>query len=44
MLQLDESFGALDLKWRQQMQVEAKAIQRDAGITGSEQVCRTDPL
>jgi putative spermidine/putrescine transport system ATP-binding protein len=32
-LLLDEPLGALDLKLRQQMQVELKAIQRDAGIT-----------
>jgi ABC-type antimicrobial peptide transport system ATPase subunit len=43
-LLLDESFGALDLKLRQQMQVEPKAIQRDAGIAGSEHVCRANPL
>src|SRR4051812_6512825 len=32
-LLLDEPLGALDLKLRQQMQVELKSIQRDAGIT-----------
>jgi putative spermidine/putrescine transport system ATP-binding protein len=32
-LLLDEPLGALDLKLREQMQVELKAIQRDAGIT-----------
>jgi putative spermidine/putrescine transport system ATP-binding protein len=32
-LLLDEPLGALDLKLRQQMQVELKAIQRDVGIT-----------
>ncbi|MEA2295094.1 MAG: putative spermidine/putrescine transport system ATP-binding protein [Solirubrobacteraceae bacterium] len=32
-LLLDEPLGALDLKLRQQMQVELKAIQRDIGIT-----------
>src|SRR4051794_22532474 len=32
-LLLDEPLGALDLKLRQEMQVELKAIQRDVGIT-----------
>jgi len=32
-LLLDEPLGALDLKLREQMQVELKSIQRDAGIT-----------
>ena len=32
-LLLDEPLGALDLKLREQMQVELKAIQRDIGIT-----------
>jgi putative spermidine/putrescine transport system ATP-binding protein len=32
-LLLDEPLGALDLKLRQQMQVELKAIQREVGIT-----------
>ena len=32
-LLLDEPLGALDLKLREQMQVELKAIQRDVGIT-----------
>jgi putative spermidine/putrescine transport system ATP-binding protein len=32
-LLLDEPLGALDLKLRQQMQVELKAIQKDVGIT-----------
>jgi putative spermidine/putrescine transport system ATP-binding protein len=32
-LLLDEPLGALDLKLREEMQVELKAIQRDAGIT-----------
>jgi putative spermidine/putrescine transport system ATP-binding protein len=32
-LLLDEPLGALDLKLRQQMQVELKSIQRDVGIT-----------
>ena len=32
-LLLDEPLGALDLKLRQQMQVELKAIQQDVGIT-----------
>jgi putative spermidine/putrescine transport system ATP-binding protein len=32
-LLLDEPLGALDLKLRQQMQVELKEIQRDVGIT-----------
>ncbi|MFG1609604.1 ABC transporter ATP-binding protein [Actinoplanes sp. NPDC049265] len=32
-LLLDEPLGALDLKLRQQMQVELKQLQRDAGIT-----------
>ncbi|GAA2525837.1 ABC transporter ATP-binding protein [Winogradskya humida] len=32
-LLLDEPLGALDRKLREQMQVELKAIQRDAGIT-----------
>ncbi len=32
-LLLDEPLGALDLKLRQQMQIELKAIQADAGIT-----------
>ena len=33
MLLLDEPLGALDLKLRQQMQVELKRIQREVGIT-----------
>ena len=33
MLLLDEPLGALDLKLREQMQVELKEIQRDLGIT-----------
>ena len=33
MLLLDEPLGALDLKLRQQMQVELKAIQQEVGIT-----------
>jgi putative spermidine/putrescine transport system ATP-binding protein len=32
-LLLDEPLGALDLKLREQMQLELKAIQRDVGIT-----------
>jgi putative spermidine/putrescine transport system ATP-binding protein len=32
-LLLDEPLGALDLKLRQQMQIELKAIQKDVGIT-----------
>src|SRR3954452_18656207 len=32
-LLLDEPLGALDLKLREQMQVERKAIQRDVGVT-----------
>ena len=32
-LLLDEPLGALDLKLRQEMQVELKGIQRDVGIT-----------
>jgi putative spermidine/putrescine transport system ATP-binding protein len=32
-LLLDEPLGALDLKLREQMQIELKAIQRDIGIT-----------
>ncbi|MDZ5441688.1 ABC transporter ATP-binding protein [Micromonospora sp. 4G57] len=32
-LLLDEPFGALDLKLREEMQVELKAIQREVGIT-----------
>jgi putative spermidine/putrescine transport system ATP-binding protein len=32
-LLLDEPLGALDLKLRQQMQIELKAIQREVGIT-----------
>jgi putative spermidine/putrescine transport system ATP-binding protein len=32
-LLLDEPLGALDLKLREQMQVELKAVQRDVGIT-----------
>jgi putative spermidine/putrescine transport system ATP-binding protein len=32
-LLLDEPLGALDLKLRQQMQLELKAIQKDVGIT-----------
>jgi len=32
-LLLDEPLGALDLKLRQEMQVELKAIQRRVGIT-----------
>jgi putative spermidine/putrescine transport system ATP-binding protein len=32
-LLLDEPLGALDLKLREQMQVELKALQRDVGIT-----------
>ena len=33
MLLLDEPLGALDLKLRQQMQTELKALQRKVGIT-----------
>ena len=33
MLLLDEPLGALDLKLREQMQIELKAIQREVGIT-----------
>ncbi len=33
MLLLDEPLGALDLKLREEMQVELKSIQRDVGIT-----------
>ena len=33
MLLLDEPLGALDLKLREQMQVELKQIQREVGIT-----------
>ena len=33
MLLLDEPLGALDLKLRQEMQIELKQIQRDVGIT-----------
>ena len=33
MLLLDEPLGALDLKLREQMQVELKGIQSDVGIT-----------
>ena len=33
MLLLDEPLGALDLKLREQMQIELKGIQRDVGIT-----------
>ena len=33
MLLLDEPLGALDLKLREQMQVELKSIQRQVGIT-----------
>ena len=33
MLLLDEPLGALDLKLREQMQVELKALQRELGIT-----------
>ena len=33
LLLLDEPLGALDLKLREQMQVELKSIQRDVGIT-----------
>ena len=32
-LLLDEPLGALDLKLREEMQVELKAIQRDVGVT-----------
>src|SRR6201984_497760 len=32
-LLLDEPLGALDLKLREQMQIELKAIQREVGIT-----------
>jgi putative spermidine/putrescine transport system ATP-binding protein len=32
-LLLDEPLGALDLKLREQMQVELKSIQREVGIT-----------
>src|SRR6185436_2979364 len=32
-LLLDEPLGALDLKLRQQMQIELKRIQREVGIT-----------
>jgi putative spermidine/putrescine transport system ATP-binding protein len=32
-LLLDEPLGALDLKLREEMQVELKAIQREVGIT-----------
>jgi putative spermidine/putrescine transport system ATP-binding protein len=34
-LLLDEPLGALDLKLREEMQVELKAIQRDVGVTGA---------
>ena len=33
MLLLDEPLGALDLKLREEMQIELKAIQHDVGIT-----------
>src|SRR5205085_11457557 len=33
LLLLDEPLGALDLKLREQMQVELKSIQREVGIT-----------
>ena len=33
MLLLDEPLGALDLKLRQEMQIELKSIQREVGIT-----------
>ena len=33
MLLLDEPLGALDLKLRQEMQIELKQIQREVGIT-----------
>ena len=33
MLLLDEPLGALDLKLREEMQIELKSIQRDVGIT-----------
>ena len=33
MLLLDEPLGALDLKLREEMQIELKAIQREVGIT-----------
>ena len=33
MLLLDEPLGALDLKLREEMQVELKGLQRDVGIT-----------
>ena len=33
MLLLDEPLGALDLKLREQMQIELKQIQREVGIT-----------
>ena len=33
MLLLDEPLGALDLKLREQMQVELKSIQQEVGIT-----------
>ena len=33
MLLLDEPLGALDLKLREQMQVELKALQREVGIS-----------
>ena len=34
-LLLDEPLGALDLKLREQMQVELKSIQREVGVTFS---------
>ena len=34
-LLLDEPLGALDLKLRQEMQIELKRIQREVGITSS---------